>query len=247
MTRNNKQPFEYIGGRNTISEAMRAGRILRCFVRREPRGELARLTRQLHDKNIEIMYVNLSKLNELLPNVRHQGIIAEVRPFEYADLFDLISKNENKDVFFMLLDGIEDPHNLGAIIRTADAAGAAGVFIPERRSASVTEAVHKVSAGATEWLPIAQIGNIAQTIEVLKEAGYWVVGADAEGEQLYSETDWSGKIVIVVGNEGKGLSRLTKEKCDFLVRIPMRGNVSSLNVSVAAGLLMYAAAEQQGT
>ena len=235
-----------IAGRNSVREAIESGNV-RCIYCRQPlRGDLVDIVDRARRKGIKVKEVDAQELDRLSPGVRHQGIVAELPEFVYADLQDVVAKaKEAEQSFLVLVDGVEDPHNLGAIIRTAECAGAAAVVVPAHRNVGVTEVVHKTSAGAAEWLPIVRIGNISQTLDKLKEAGFWVAGADMHGEQSYLQADWRGHIVLVVGNEGKGMSRLTKEKCDFLVQIPMYGQVSSLNVSVAAGLMMYAIASVQ--
>ena len=177
--------------------------------------------------------------------VRNQGIVASMKPFEYSDLEEVLSKAK-EDPLIVLLDGVEDVRNIGAIVRTAECAGVSAVLLPKHKSAPVTAAAIKTAAGAFSYLPVCEIGNIRQTLEHLKEKGFWVVGADMEGELLYYESNLKGPLVIVMGAEGKGISLLTKKMCDFLVRIPMRGKVSSLNVSVAAALLIYESVKQRG-
>lgn len=175
----------------------------------------------------------------------HQGIAALLKPYEYADLDSVLSEWEGKSPILILLDGLEDVRNLGAIVRTAECAGAAAVLLPKHKSPPVTAAAMKTAAGAFAYLPVCQTGNIRQTLEFLKGKGFWVVGADMDGEDLYYEANLKGPLVIVMGAEGKGVSPLTKKLCDFCVRIPMKGKVSSLNVSVAAALLIYEAARQR--
>lgn len=235
-----KSEIRFIAGRNSVKEALKRGHIQRCFVQADARGGLTLLVEELRKRNVPILEVSVAELQKRVPGVRHQGIIAELPPFVYADLEIILRKEKEKeDSLLILLDGIEDPHNLGAIIRTADAAGAAAVLLPEHRNASVTEIVHKTSAGAAEWIPIVRIGNVVHTMKQLQKQGYWITGTDMDAPIIYTEASFSGKVVLVLGNEGKGMSRLTKETCDFMVRIPMFGHVSSLNVSVAAALLMY--------
>lgn len=241
-----KSEVRFIAGRNSVKEALKQGQVRNCFVQKNARKELVILVQAIREQGIPVMEVSAEDLQKRVPGVRHQGIVAELPPFHYADLrMVLDAERDKEDSLLILLDGIEDPHNLGAIIRTADGSGAAAVLLPEHRSASVTEVVHKTSAGAVEWLPVVRIGNISQTLEVLKAEGYWIAGTDMDAPQLYTEAALDGKIVLVLGNEGKGMARLTKEKCDFMVRIPMFGHVSSLNVSVAAALLMYQVATKR--
>ena len=177
---------------------------------------------------------------------RHQGVIAVTKPYPYVEVEDILAaaKQKKEDPFVILLDQITDPHNLGAIIRTAHQAGCHGVIIPERRSAPLTEIVARTSAGAIEYLPVAQVTNLNRTIEDLKKKGLWIAGADMNGEQMY-EADLKGPLGIVIGSEGEGISRLTAEKCDFIVSIPMFGKIDSLNASVSAGILIYEALRQR--
>ena len=185
-------------------------------------------------------------LDAMAGGVVHQGAAALLKPYEYAELDKVLSDWEGKDPILILLDGLEDVRNLGAIVRTAECAGAAAVLLPKHKSPPVTAAAMKTAAGAFAYLPVCQTGNIRQTLEGLKEKGFWVVGADMDGESLYYDADLKGPLVIVMGAEGKGVSPLTRKLCDFCVRIPMKGKVSSLNVSVAAALLIYEAAKQRG-
>lgn len=177
----------------------------------------------------------------------HQGVIAIVPPFEYCEVEDILeeSKKRNEDPFIVILDGIEDPHNLGAIIRTAETAGVHGVIIPKRRAASVNSTVNKVSAGAVEHMKVARVNNINDTINYLKENGLWIIGTDIDTETYYYNQDMTGPIAIVIGSEGFGMSRLVKENCDLLVKIPMSGKITSLNASVSAGIVIYEAVKQK--
>ncbi|MCI5836735.1 MAG: 23S rRNA (guanosine(2251)-2'-O)-methyltransferase RlmB [Veillonellaceae bacterium] len=235
-----------VGGRNSVREALASGRVQACYVQARPQGELRALVRAAQAAGVPVTECSPAQLEAYVPGLRHQGIVAILPPFAYADLTDLIAAGRNREHHLLvLLDGVEDPHNVGAIIRTATAAGAAGVLLPERRGAGVTETVHKTSAGTAELLPIARIGNPVRTLQELQTAGYWVIGADVGGDRDYTAADWRGKTVLVLGNEGRGMARLTREHCDFLVSIPLYGPAESLNVSVAAGLLLYEAARAQ--
>ena len=195
-----------------------------------------------------VQEVDRRRLDELsLTNGAHQGVIAFVTPYSYVEIEDILARASEKDEppFVIVLDEITDPHNLGSIIRTAESCGAHGIIIPKRRAVGLTPTVIKASAGAVEFIPIAKVTNISSTLESLKKHGLWVVGADMDGE-LYTSKDLTGPIALVIGSEGKGLGRLVKEKCDFLVRIPQKGKISSLNASVAAGVLMYEIVRQRG-
>lgn len=194
---------------------------------------------------IAVRFVPREELNRLAATANHQGVVAFGRSKRYDDLDDVLARQRGEYTFLVLLDGVEDPHNLGAIIRTAESAGADGIVIPERRSANVTGTVAKASAGASESLPIARVTNMARTIEQLKERNVWVVGLDERGEQTYDQVDYKMNCAIVLGAEGHGLHDLVRKKCDFLVSIPMLGSVPSLNVSVAAGVVLYEVVRQR--
>lgn len=240
---------ETIVGRNPVLEAMRAGRrVYRLILASGIRGHaVQQLIALAQERNIDIQYQPKHLLDALAKGDNHQGVIAEVEPIGYVDLFTLLDQIESRGEapFLVILDEISDPHNLGAIIRSADAAGAHGVIIPERRSAGVTATVAKTSAGAVEYVPVCQVKNLVWAIEELKKRGIWVVGADMEGERLHTQASLTGPLAIVIGSEGKGLRRLVQEKCDFLVRLPMYGKVNSLNASVAAGILLYEVVRQR--
>jgi len=240
---------EIIVGRNSVMEALKSGRsINKILVAKGQRhGSVREVIGLARSNGLVVQEVDANKLDELSEGMRHQGILALVAPVDYVEVDDILAKaaHAGQPPFIVLLDELEDPHNLGAILRTADAAGAHGVLIPKRRSCPLSATVAKTSAGAVEYVPVARIGNIAQTLEGLKKAGLWVVGADMDGDKDYYEADLTGPLVVVVGSEGKGLGRLTKEHCDFLVRIPMRGNINSLNASVACSLLLYESLRQR--
>ena len=244
-------PMDKIEGRNPVMEALRAGReIDKILVAKGTRGgSLIKILGKAKDKGIPIQYVERQKINEMSMSNAHQGIIAVVAAHKYVHFEDIIegAKNRGKDPFILILDKITDPHNLGSIIRTADAVGADGVIIPKRHSVGLTAVVAKSSAGAIEYVPVAKVPNIVQTIERIKERGIWVAGAHRDGGKEHYNTDLKGPLALVIGSEGKGISRLIKEKCDFLVKIPMIGEISSLNASVAAAVLMYEVFRQRAS
>lgn len=240
---------QYVIGRNPVLELLKSGAgIDKLYVQKGDRqGSITKIIGKAKDENILVQYVDRNKLTSLAGNDRHQGIVALVSGFEYSNIDEIISlaKTKNEDPFVIILDGIEDPHNLGAIIRTAECAGAHGVIIPKRRAASVNQTVYKTSAGAVEHLKVSQVVNISDTIESLKKEGLWIYGADAQGQEVYYKNTLTGPIGLVIGSEGKGISRLVKEKCDVLVKIPMLGKVSSLNASVASSILIYEVLRQR--
>ncbi len=240
-----------IEGRNPVAEALRSGRhIDKLYVRRgEKQGSIIPIIRQAKKLGIIVSEVDGAKLDEMSETGSHQGVIALVPPIEYAKLEDVIAvaKAKGEAPFLVALDRINDPHNLGSIIRTANCAGAHGVIIPRHDSVSVTATVEKAAAGATAYTPVIRVNNLAKTVDELKEMGLWITGADAAGDRSIYEADLKGPTVIVVGSEGQGISRLVAEKCDFLVKIPMKGDVNSLNASVAAALMIYECAKQRNT
>ncbi|GEN83510.1 23S rRNA (guanosine(2251)-2'-O)-methyltransferase RlmB [Sporosarcina luteola] len=236
------QESELIGGKNPVVEALRSGRELNKIwiaegLNKKSIGEILSLAKQ---SGIIVQAVPKQKLDGML-DVNHQGIIASVAAYAYAELDDLfaIARNRSEDPFFLILDELEDPHNLGSILRTADAAGVHGIIIPKRRSVGLTGVVAKASTGAIEHIPVVRVNNLSQTVEELKKAGVWIAGTDAKGSQDYRTMDATLPLAIIIGSEGKGMSRILKEKCDFLYHLPMVGQVTSLNASVAASLLMY--------
>ncbi|HET7628969.1 MAG TPA: 23S rRNA (guanosine(2251)-2'-O)-methyltransferase RlmB [Bacillales bacterium] len=233
---------EWIIGRNPVREALKAGReINKIWMADHARGSMRALLGLAKEQGVFVQVVPKQKLDQMADGKNHQGVIASVAAHRYAELEDLFRRAEERDEppFFVLLDELEDPHNLGAILRTADATGVHGVIIPKRRSSGLTSVVAKTSAGAIEYVPVVRVTNLARTMDALKKRGIWFAGAAGEAEQDYREAPLDMAIGLVIGNEGKGVSRLVKEKCDFLVRLPMAGKVSSLNASVAAALLMY--------
>ncbi|MBO4893731.1 MAG: 23S rRNA (guanosine(2251)-2'-O)-methyltransferase RlmB [Clostridia bacterium] len=229
-------------GRNAVSEALKSGReIDTLLVAKGERDKVAsRLIAACRDRGVVVKEVDSRKLDSISAGANHQGVCAYAAVHGYSNIEDMLALAEEKGEkpFIIVCDEIEDPHNLGAIIRTADACGAHGVIIPKRRGVTLTYAVGKVSAGALEYVPVARVANLAATLDDLKEKGFWVYGADMDGTP-WNEQDYSGAVALVIGSEGKGISRLVKEKCDFIVSLPMKGHINSLNASVAAGILMY--------
>lgn len=242
-------PDDVLVGRNAVTEALKSGRgINKLWIASGDReGSVAEIAALAKERGIVVQYVERAKIEALAGGHRHQGVLAYVAPVSYAELDDILKAAEEKGEapFLVLLDELEDPHNLGALLRTADATGVHGILIPKRRSVSLNATVAKTSAGAVEYVPVARIGNIAQTLKKLKEKGFWVAGADMDGEKAYYEADLTGPLVLVVGSEGRGMSRLTKEACDFIVSMPMIGRINSLNASVAGSILMYESMRQR--
>jgi len=240
--------MHYIYGINAVSEALKArGRAFEWVGMAKERHDL-RLQRLIEDCRrlaVPVRFLQRAELDRMAGNAAHQGVVAVTSAKQYSDLDDVVGAKRGQHSLVVVLDGVEDPHNLGAILRTADAAGADGIVIPERRAASVTGTVTKASAGASEHLPIAKVTNIARTVEELKERNIWTVGLDERGSQTYDALDYNMDCALVLGAEGKGLHDLVKRKCDFLVSIPMLGKVSSLNVSVAAAVVLYEIVRQR--
>ncbi len=235
-------------GRNAILEAMRSGRDMEKLLvqKGNVEGTIKRIIAQAAQKGIVIQEVSRQKLDELSQTKNHQGVIAFVSAHNYAEVEDILqnAREKGEDPFIILLDGITDPHNLGAILRSAECAGAHGVIIPKRRSVGLNATVAKTSAGAVEYMPVARVTNIVKTMEQLKKEGLWFACADMKGLD-YFDTDMKGPLGLVIGSEGEGVSRLVKENCDFTAAIPMYGKIASLNASVAAGLLMYEVVRQR--
>lgn len=237
-----KMAQDMIIGRNPVIEALKSGRSINKLMVSEQMND--RVHRELHrlskQAGVVIQKVPKKKIDQLAQG-NHQGVIAYVASYEYASLDDLFAKAEmeNEEPFFIILDELEDPHNLGSILRTADAAGVHGIIIPKRRSVGLTATVAKTSAGAIEYIPVARVTNISDTISELKDRHVWVVGTEMEATEDYRELDGQLPIALVIGNEGKGMSRLVRKNCDWTVNLPMKGKVSSLNASVACSLLLY--------
>ncbi len=234
---------QYVVGRNPVLEILKADKeVEKLYVLKgELQGSINKIIGIAKDRKIIIQQVDRAKLDSMSDGNAHQGVVALITDYKYATIEDILNKAEEKQQppFVIILDEIEDPHNLGAIIRTAECAGAHGVIIPKRRSAQVNQTVYKSSAGAVEHMLVAKINNVVNTIEELKDKGLWVYGADINGADYHFNTSLKGAIALVIGNEGKGMSRLVKEKCDVLVKIPMEGKISSLNASNAAAILIY--------
>lgn len=239
---------DLIAGRNAIAEALRAGRAIdSLYVQRGERGgALQALVKKAKEAGAAIKEADPKKLDYLCGGANHQGVVAVAAVKEYATVEDLFRRAQEKDEppFFVICDELEDPHNLGAILRTAECAGAHGVIIPKRRSVGLTYAVGKASAGAVEYLPVARVGNLPSLLEELKARGLWIYAADMDGSP-WCQTDFTGPTALVIGSEGRGVGRLVKEKADFVVSLPLKGNINSLNASVAAGILCYEVARQR--
>ncbi len=238
-----------ITGRNSVTEALRAGRpIIKVYIAAGNDAPPLRRIRELAGgRDIAVECVPARELDRIAAGSRHQGVAALAEPFAFSDLTDVLAQaaEAGRTPFLVLLDGIEDVHNVGAIIRTAECAGADAVLLPKRRSAPVNETVGRTSAGAVEYMPVVQIGNVTQTLKKLQKRGFWVIGADMDGTCDYFHSSLTEPVVLVVGSEGRGISHLVRETCDVLVQIPMFGRVNSLNASVAAALLMYEVVRQR--
>ena len=230
-----------IVGRNAVTEALKAGRtISKIFIAQGSEGSIKKILALANEAGIFCEFTNSAKLDKMFSG-RHQGVIAIAAPVAYSTLEEILAFAESKNElpFIILLDELEDPQNFGAILRTADAAGVHGVIIPKRRSVSLNSTVAKISAGAIEYVKVAQVVNVAQNLEKLREMNLTIVGSSMDAEKNFYDADLTGGIVLVIGNEGKGMRRLTREKCDVLIKIPMAGKINSLNASAAAAVLMY--------
>lgn len=237
-----------IEGRNAVLEALRSGKPMdKLYVLDGCQdGPIRTIVREAKKHDVILQFVTKERLNQLSETGKHQGVIAHAAAYEYAQVEDMLelAKSRGEDPFIFLLDNIEDPHNLGAIIRTANLAGAHGVIIPKRRAVGLTATVARTSAGALNYTPVARVTNLKKTVEDLKKQGLWFVCADMDGTVMY-DLDLKGPIGLVIGNEGEGVSRLMKENCDFVAAIPMKGDIDSLNASVAAGVLAYEIVRQR--
>ena len=233
---------DYIIGKNPVMEALRSERDINKILIAESsqRGQMQQLIQLAKEAHVIVQFVPKKKIDQI-SDENHQGVLAYVAAYQYAEMDDLFAAAEKKNEppFFLLLDEIEDPHNLGSIMRTADAVGAHGIIIPKRRAVGLTATVAKASTGAIEHIPVVRVTNMARTIDELKERGVWIAGTDASGKQDYRQLDGTMPLGLVIGSEGKGMGRLVRDKCDFLINLPMAGKVTSLNASVAAALLMY--------
>lgn len=226
-----------------MQEALRAGRVRRLLIENvgQTRSRLAALVEFAREADVPVHFLTESALEARAGSERHQGAVAEVKPFAYCDVDDMLALPVGEDLLLLALDGVEDPQNLGAILRSADAAGVHGIILPERRAAGITAVVARASAGAVDHLMVTQVVNLSRTLADLKERGLWVYGLDTEGTDAYDAADYRRPMVLVSGAEGAGLSRLVREHCDLLIGIPMHGHVGSLNVSVATSLVLFAA------
>ncbi len=233
--------LEIVAGRNPVLEVLRGQRdVERIFIAKGTEGSITQIKAIAKEQGVIVDIVDKERINAMAPGEKHQGVVAKVSPFKYADMEDVFAKAEasKEDPFIIILDEVTDPHNLGAIIRTAECVGAHGVIIPKRRACSLTQTVALSAAGAIESIPVVQVTNLVRTIEELKDKGLWVAAVDMDGRTYY-KTSLDGPLAIVIGNEGKGIGRLVKEKCDFCISIPMRGSINSLNASNAAAIIMY--------
>lgn len=238
-----------IEGRNAVIELLKSGKpINKLYILKGERqgsiNEIIKIAKR--NKNV-IVEVDKNKLDSLSETKHHQGVIAFVSPVEYKELDDIfaLAKERNEDPFIIIADEIEDPHNLGALIRSAEGAGCHGIIIPKRRAVGVTEIVVKTSVGATQYVPVVRVNNINETIRDLKDRGVWIVGTDGNADKLYYEQDLTGPIAIIIGSEGRGMNSLTMKNCDYLVKIPMMGKITSLNASVSGGIVMFEALKQR--
>lgn len=234
---------DQVEGRNAVLELLESGRDINKILvaNGEKHGSIYKILAIAKERKIIVNEIEKNKLNQIAQTPNNQGVIAIVPPYDYCEVEDILdeAKRRNEMPFILILDGIEDPHNLGSIIRTAETAGVHGIIIPKRRAASVNSTVSKVSAGAVEYMKIARVNNINETIRYLKEQDVWICGTDMDTNTIYTNQDYKMPIAIVIGSEGFGMSRLVKENCDFLVKIPMKGKITSLNASVSAGIIMY--------
>ena len=240
---------DQVEGRNSVLELLESGKdINKIFITKgEKHGSINKIIAKAKENGIIIVEKDKNQMRQMAQNENYQGVIAIVPPYEYCEIEDILdeAKRKNEDSFVLILDGIEDPHNLGSIIRTAETAGVNGIIIPKRRAACVNSTVNKVSAGAVQHMKIARVTNISDSIEKLKKAGLWICGTDINTDTYYNEQDLTGPLGIVIGNEGSGISEKVKKNCDFLVKIPMKGKVNSLNASVSAGIVIYEVLRQR--
>lgn len=247
--KDSKSYDDIIEGRNSVLELLSSDRdINKILIQKgEKHGSINKIIAIAKEKRIVIVETEKSKLDIMSETKNHQGVIAIVPPFNYCEVDDILdlAKQKNEDPFIVMLDGIEDPHNLGSIIRTAETAGVHGIIIPKRRAASVNATVSKTSAGAVEHMKIARVNNLNETIKYLKQQGLWIIGTDMQTSTEYYNQDLKGSLCIVIGSEGFGISKLVKENCDILIKIPMKGKITSLNASVSAGIVIYEAIKQR--
>lgn len=240
---------DQVEGRNAVLELLESGKdINKIFVTKgERHGSIYKIISMAKDNKVIVVERDKKQMDQMAQTQNYQGVIALIPPFEYVEVEDILqeARKREEDPFILVLDGIEDPHNLGSIIRTAETAGVHGVIIPKRRAAMVNSTVNKVSAGAVQYMKIARVTNISDTIENLKKEGLWICGTDIQTSTYYYDQDVTGAIAIVIGNEGNGMSQKVKKNCDFLVKIPMKGNIASLNASVSTGIVLYEVVKQR--
>ncbi|NBI30331.1 23S rRNA (guanosine(2251)-2'-O)-methyltransferase RlmB [Chengkuizengella marina] len=240
---------EYIAGKHSVLEAIRSQRsIHKIWISDQAqKSSIQPIVTEAKTSGAILQYVDKKKLDQMVPGIKHQGVVAQVASYQYAEVDDILkaAAEKNEAPLILILDEIEDPHNLGSILRSCDCTGVHGVILPKRRSAGLTASVSKTSAGAMEHIPVARVTNLGQTIDKLKKQGIWIAGADVSAEDNLYRTDLTLPIGIVIGNEHKGIGRLIKEKCDFLIKLPMYGQINSLNASVAAGVIMYEVVRQR--
>ena len=245
----NKEYNDQIEGRNAVLEYLESGKDINkiLITKGEKHGSINKIIAIAKERKIIISELERSKLNQIAQTENNQGVIAIVPPYDYCEVEDIleVAKKRQEEAFIFILDGIEYPHNLGSIIRTAETAGVHGIIIPKRRACGVNSTVSKVSAGAVQHMKIARVNNINETIKFLKQNDIWICGTDGQAKTYYFQQDFKMPIAIVIGSEGYGMSRLVKENCDFLVKIPMKGKITSLNASVSAGIVMYEATRQR--
>ena len=241
--------LDQIEGRNSVMELLESGKdINKIYVAKgEKHGSINKIIAKAKENKIVTVEIEKTKLYKMAQTENCQGFIAILPPFDYCSVDDILNeaKRKKEKAFILILDGIEDPHNLGSIIRTAETAGVHGIIIPKRRSALVNSTVNKTSAGATNFMKIARVNNLNETIKYLKDNDVWIYGTDMDTETIYYDEDMTGNVAIVIGSEGFGMSRLVKENCDFLIKIPMKGKITSLNASVSAGIVMYEVVKQR--
>ena len=249
IRKENENNFDdHVEGRNSVLELLESGKdINKIYITKgEKHGSINKIIAIAKEKRIIIVEKDKRQMDQIAQTENYQGVIAIVPPFEYCEIEDILqgAKEKEEDPFVLILDGIEDPHNLGSIIRTAETAGVHGIIIPKRRAAAVNSTVNKTSAGAVEHMKIARVNNITDSIKKLKEEGLWICGTDINTKNYYYDQDLTGPIGIVIGNEGQGMSEKVRKNCDFLVKIPMKGKVTSLNASVSAGIIIYEVLKQ---
>lgn len=241
--------LDQIEGRNSVMELLESGKdINKIYIAKgEKHGSINKIIAKAKENKIVTVEIEKTKLYKMAQTENCQGVIAIVPPFDYCSVDDILNeaKSKKEKAFILILDGIEDPHNLGSIIRTAETAGVHGIIIPKRRAALVNSTVNKTSAGATNFMKIARVNNLNETIKYLKDNDVWIYGTDMETSKMYYDEDMTGNVAIVIGSEGFGMSRLVKENCDFLIKIPMKGKITSLNASVSAGIVMYEVVKQR--